>query len=72
MHRSAPPDGDGRFGWRRDNWLGGTPQRNRWSAQGGLAGWLYDDGVTDLVIVVGAAQLVALALLVKVLRDTRS
>ena len=40
-------------------------------AGGGLAGWLYDDGVADLVIVVGAAQLVAFALLVKVLRDAR-
>ena len=40
LHLKAPAAGDGRFGWRRDNWIGGTPQRNRWSAQGGLAGWL--------------------------------
>jgi len=40
LHGMPPAEGDGRFGWRRDNWLGGTPQRNRWSAQGGLAGWL--------------------------------
>jgi fructosamine-3-kinase len=40
LHRAVPFDGHGRFGWRRDNWLGGTPQRNRWSEQGGLAGWL--------------------------------
>jgi fructosamine-3-kinase len=39
LHGAAAP-GDGRFGWARDNWLGGTPQRNRWSAQGGLAGWI--------------------------------
>ncbi|MCW5659021.1 MAG: fructosamine kinase family protein [Burkholderiaceae bacterium] len=36
----APAPGDGRFGWSRDNWLGGTPQRNRWSAQGGRDGWI--------------------------------
>lgn len=36
----APAPGDGRFGWQRDNWLGGTPQRNRWSAQGGRDGWI--------------------------------
>jgi fructosamine-3-kinase len=40
LHRAVPFDGHGRFGWRRDNWLGGTPQRNRWSEQGGLEGWL--------------------------------
>src|SRR5215470_7590812 len=39
LHR-APAPGDGRFGWARDNWLGGTPQRNRWSAHGGRDGWL--------------------------------
>jgi fructosamine-3-kinase len=39
LHR-APAPGDGRFGWQRDNWLGGTPQRNRWSAQGGRDGWI--------------------------------
>jgi fructosamine-3-kinase len=40
LHCAAPPAGDGRCGWRRDNMLGGTPQRNRWSDQGGLDGWL--------------------------------
>lgn len=40
LHRALPPEGDGRFGWRRDNMLGGTPQRNRWSAQGGRHGWV--------------------------------
>jgi len=39
LHRAHAP-GEGRFGWHRDNWLGGTPQRNRWSARGGLDGWL--------------------------------
>ncbi|HEU5293573.1 MAG TPA: fructosamine kinase family protein [Burkholderiaceae bacterium] len=39
LHRAAAP-GDGRFGWHRDNWLGGTPQRNRWSEEGGREGWL--------------------------------
>ena len=39
LHR-APAPGDGRFGWHRDNWLGGTPQRNRWSRDGGLDGWI--------------------------------
>lgn len=40
LHRAVPPDGGGRFGWRRDNMLGGTPQRNAWSRQGGRAGWI--------------------------------
>jgi fructosamine-3-kinase len=39
LHRAAPAEGSGRFGWRRDNRLGATPQRNRWSAAGGVAGW---------------------------------
>ena len=39
LHR-APAPGDGRFGWHRDNWLGGTPQRNRWSRECGLDGWI--------------------------------
>lgn len=30
LHRAAPPAGAGRYGWRRDNWIGGTPQANRW------------------------------------------
>jgi fructosamine-3-kinase len=40
LHLAAPTEGGGRFGWRRDNWLGGTPQRNRWSEQDGREGWL--------------------------------
>lgn len=39
LHASPPP-GDGRFGWRRDNFLGSTPQPNRWSDTGGTAGWI--------------------------------
>jgi fructosamine-3-kinase len=39
LHRAVPP-GEGRFGWHRDNWLGGTPQRNTWSAGTGRDGWL--------------------------------
>src|SRR5207248_2613117 len=33
LHRAEAPRGsDGeRFGWRSDNWIGGTPQRNRWT-----------------------------------------
>ncbi|HEX6792749.1 MAG TPA: fructosamine kinase family protein [Casimicrobiaceae bacterium] len=33
MHRAAPPSGpEGqRFGWHRDNWIGGTAQANAWS-----------------------------------------
>jgi fructosamine-3-kinase len=40
LHLAAPPEGDGRYGWRCDNMLGGTPQRNRWSDEGGLGGWV--------------------------------
>jgi fructosamine-3-kinase len=40
LHSKAPAVGDGQFGWRRDNWIGGTPQRNRWSDTSGLPGWL--------------------------------
>ena len=39
LHSTAPA-GDGRFGWRRKNWLGGTAQCNDWSAATGLPGWL--------------------------------
>jgi fructosamine-3-kinase len=39
LHIATPIEGDGRFGWRRDNMLGGTPQCNRWSTEGGLVGW---------------------------------
>ena len=33
LHRAQPPRGPGgeRFGWTRDNWIGGTPQHNRWT-----------------------------------------
>ncbi len=41
-------------------------------AGGVLAGWLYADGVRDLVTVVGLAQVVAMLLLVTVLRKTPS
>jgi fructosamine-3-kinase len=39
LHR-APAPGEGRFGWPRHNWLGGTLQRNCWSQQGGHDGWI--------------------------------
>ncbi|WP_128000209.1 fructosamine kinase family protein [Piscinibacter defluvii] len=29
LHRASAP-GEGRYGWQRDNWIGGTPQTNRW------------------------------------------
>jgi protein-ribulosamine 3-kinase len=33
LHRAKPPCAPGgqRFGWTRDNWIGGTPQHNRWT-----------------------------------------
>jgi fructosamine-3-kinase len=37
---AAPSAGGARFGWHRDNLLGATPQSNRWSGQGGTAGWI--------------------------------
>lgn len=40
LHRAEPPLGRACFGWRRDNWIGGTPQRNRPSADDGVAGWV--------------------------------
>jgi fructosamine-3-kinase len=40
LHAATPAEGGGRFGWRRDNMIGGTPQRNRWSSAGGSAGWI--------------------------------
>jgi fructosamine-3-kinase len=39
LHGATPVEGSGSFGWRRDNMLGGTPQRNRWSIDGGIVGW---------------------------------
>jgi fructosamine-3-kinase len=40
LHSKAAAPGASPFGWRRDNWIGGTPQRNRWSEAAGLTGWL--------------------------------
>lgn len=40
LHRASPPQGDDRYGWRRNNMLGGTPQRNAWSSEGGCPGWI--------------------------------
>ncbi|MBK1688660.1 fructosamine kinase family protein [Rubrivivax gelatinosus] len=40
LHAAAPAEGDGRFGWRRNNRLGSTVQRNAWSSAGGLDGWI--------------------------------
>ena len=40
LHRAPPPEGAGRFGWRRDNMIGGTPQRNAWSGHAGVDGWV--------------------------------
>lgn len=40
LHRSPPSEGDGRYGWRRDNRLGATPQRKRWSEGTRLADWI--------------------------------
>jgi fructosamine-3-kinase len=39
LHNATRP-GAGRFGWHRDNWLGGTPQRNDWSVGAGREGWI--------------------------------
>lgn len=40
LHAAEPPTGRARFGWRRDNWIGGTPQRNKLGDGGGVAGWI--------------------------------
>lgn len=40
LHREAPREGGGRFGWRRDNRIGATAQRNRWSTSGATADWI--------------------------------
>lgn len=40
LHAAAPAEGDGRFGWRRDNRLGSTVQTNGWSRAGALDGWI--------------------------------
>jgi fructosamine-3-kinase len=40
LHRTTPFQGAGRFGWGRDNMLGGSIQRNRWSIEGGRSGWI--------------------------------
>lgn len=40
LHAAEPPTGRARFGWRRDNWIGGTPQRNSLGALDGVTGWV--------------------------------
>lgn len=40
LHRAPIDAARGRYGWRRDNRLGATLQRNAWSETGGLAGWI--------------------------------
>lgn len=40
LHAQPPREGGGRYGWRRDNMIGGTPQSNAWSRHGGLEGWI--------------------------------
>jgi fructosamine-3-kinase len=40
LHLAAAGDSGRRYGWHRDNMLGGTLQRNRWSEQGATAGWI--------------------------------
>jgi fructosamine-3-kinase len=40
LHDARPHEGGGRFGWRRDNLIGPTPQRNRWSKDATTAGWI--------------------------------
>jgi fructosamine-3-kinase len=40
LHHARPQEGSGRFGWRRDNMIGATPQRNRWSRDSTTAGWI--------------------------------
>ena len=37
---ASPIEGEGAFGWHRDNMLGGTPQTNHWNAARGLEGWV--------------------------------
>ena len=39
LHAAKSPSQEDCFGWHCDNMLGGTPQRNHWSRQGGAAGW---------------------------------
>lgn len=40
LHRVTPTQGTGRFGWQRDNMLGGSRQSNRWSSDVGRPGWI--------------------------------
>ncbi len=40
LHAAKAQSGRPCFGWRRDNWIGGTPQRNRSCTDDGLAGWI--------------------------------
>jgi fructosamine-3-kinase len=39
LHAALPASGSGCYGWHRDNMIGATPQRNRWSSSGTTAGW---------------------------------
>jgi len=39
LHATPAPTG-GRFGFECDNTIGGTPQLNGWSSEGGTAGWV--------------------------------
>jgi fructosamine-3-kinase len=40
LHAAPPSQGDGRFGWARDNFIGATPQVNGWSDAGGVEAWI--------------------------------
>jgi fructosamine-3-kinase len=40
LHAAHPEEGGGRFGWRRDNRIGATPQPNAWSEDGSGAAWI--------------------------------
>lgn len=49
LHAADIAEAHGRFGWRRDNFVGSTPQCNTWSGDGGLAGWIAFFGERRLV-----------------------
>jgi fructosamine-3-kinase len=40
LHAAVPAQGDGRFGWDANNFIGATPQANGWTAGVGLEGWI--------------------------------
>ena len=40
LHLASAADSGRRYGWHRDNMLGATLQRNRWSEPGATAGWI--------------------------------